>query len=147
MSKIFELFGFPLEHWNAIADENRSLARCPFMDKECDGGGNRYLSGINLQTNKGLKAYFPRKKMVQAGVCSLRPKPDTQPWIVCPRRLLSLRGEQPHDQETTLEKLLSSTELPLDSKYRAWSEVKMKVATENDDEESKSFDYTFDYVL
>jgi len=147
MSKIFELFGFPLEHWNAAADENRSLARCPFMDKECDGGGNRYLSGINLQTHKNLKTYFPGKKIVQAGVCSLRPKPDAQPWIVCPRRLLSLRSGQPHYQETTLEKLLRSTELPLDSKYRAWSEVKMKVATENDDEESKSFDYTFDYVL
>lgn len=147
MSKIFELFGYPLETWNAEAKLNCEKARCPFMDSECDGGGNRYLSGINLENKNDLQKYFPGKKLVQAGICSLRPKPIEQPWIVCPRRLLSLRNGQAHHQRATINQLVQISELPKDSLFRAWSEVKMKIATENEEEESKSFDYTFDYIL
>ena len=45
MSKIFELYGYRLDCWNEEATANREKAWCPFMDAECDGGGNRYLSG------------------------------------------------------------------------------------------------------
>lgn len=120
---------------------------CPFMQAPCDGGGNRYLSGINLEKRKDLQKYFPGLKVVQAGVCSLRPKQDEQPWIVCPRRLLSLRGGKAHFQSGTLKKLIQVAGLPTDAVFRAWSEVKMKVATVNEEDEAKSFDYTFDYVL
>ena len=147
MSKIFELFGYPLETWNAEAKANCAKARCPFMDSDCDGGGNRYLSGIDLDTRKDLRKYFPGKKLGQAGVCSLRPKPGEQPWIVCPRRLLTLRDGKPPYQATTVAKLVETSGLQKNSVFRAWSEVKMKVATENEEEEAKSFDYTFDYVL
>ena len=147
MSKIFELFGYPLETWNKAAKANCEQARCPFMDSECDGGGNRYLSGINLETRKDLRKFFPGKKLVQAGICSLRPKSGEQPWIVCPRRLLSLRDGKPHHQATAVAKLIQTSGLPTKSIFRAWSEVKMKVTIENEDEEAKSFDYTFDYVL
>jgi hypothetical protein len=37
--------------------------------------------------------------------------------------------------------------LELGKSYRVWSEVKMKIETTNDDDELKSFDYTFDYIL
>ena len=147
MSKIFELFGYPLETWNEEAKANSKRAMCPFMGAQCDGGGNRYLSGINLEQRKDLQKYFPGLKLVQAGICSLRPKPDEQPWIVCPRRLLSLRDGKAHFQSATLNKLLQTSGLPEGTTFRAWSEVKMKVSTENDEEEAKSFDYTFDYVL
>ena len=76
MSKIFELFGYPLEKWCDKAQENCRQAHCPFMDAECDGGGNRYLSGINLAIRKDLRKYFPGKKSVQAGVCSLQLNPN-----------------------------------------------------------------------
>ena len=48
MSKIFELYGYRLDRWNEEAANNRSKAWCPFMHSECDGGGNRYLSALNL---------------------------------------------------------------------------------------------------
>ena len=76
MSKIFELFGYPLETWNEEAKANSKKAMCPFMGAQCDGGGNRYLSGINLEERKDLQKYFPGLNLVQAGICSLRPKPD-----------------------------------------------------------------------
>lgn len=31
-----------LDSWNEKAAENRAKAWCPFMDAECDGGGNRH---------------------------------------------------------------------------------------------------------
>ncbi len=147
MSKIFELFGYPLETWNEQARKNCQNAHCPFMDSECDGGGNRYLSGIDLENRKDLQQYFPNKSSVQSGICSLRPKTGEQPWIVCPRRLLSLKKGNAHHQDATIIKLIQTSNLPKNSVFRAWSEVKMKVSGENEEEEIKSFDYTFDYVL
>ncbi|HOX58186.1 MAG TPA: hypothetical protein PLC99_14975 [Verrucomicrobiota bacterium] len=148
MSKIFELFGYRLDAWNNEAAANRAKAWCPFMGAECDGGGNRYLSAINLDKVPALRPFFPKKKIVQAGVCSLRLKEGEQPWIVCPRRLLSLRHGQGPDYQTHVKRhVLRYSGLSPERKHRAWSEVKMKVATVTEDEQSKSFDYSFDYVL
>lgn len=148
MSKIFELFGYRLDCWNDEAATNRERAWCPFMDAECDGGGNRYLSAIDLKRNSKLRQFFPGKDIVQSGVCSLRLREGEHPWIVCPRRLLSLKaraltGYQSHVRA----ELAKRSELEPGKAYRAWSEVKMKIETTNDDDEAKSFDYTFDYII
>lgn len=70
MSKIFELFGFRLDNWSAEAKSNCAKAWCPFMNAACDGGGNRYLSAIDLRNHPKLAEKFPGKNIVQAGVCS-----------------------------------------------------------------------------
>lgn len=148
MSKIFELYGYRLDSWNQRAADNRAKAWCPFMDAECDGGGNRYLSALDLRKNSNLKKYFPGKDIVQSGVCSLRLRAGEQPWIVCPRRLLSLKAQTKSEhQEHVRSQLAKYAELESGKAYRAWSEVKMKIETTNDDDEAKSFDYTFDYIL
>lgn len=148
MSKIFELFGYRLDAWGNKADENRANAHCPFMGCECDGGGNRHLSAIDLSKTTSLQKYFPNKSKVQAGVCSLQIKENEQPWIVCPRRLFAMRGEsRSSQQEVTQRKLVDFSGLPKGVALRAWSEVKMKLDTKNDDDEAKSFDYTFDYII
>ena len=118
------------------------------MGAECDGGGNRYLSAINLANAEGLRGFFPGKKIVQAGVCSLRLRAGEQPWIVCPRRLLSLRvGNGEGHQNEVKSHLMHYAGLDERQKHRAWSEVKMKVQTKTKEAEAKSFDYTFDYVV
>lgn len=147
MSKIFELYGYRLDYWNDEAIKNREKAWCPFMDAECDGGGNRYSSALNIKNFPELKQYFPGKEEVQSGVCSLRLRDSDQPWIVCPRRLLSLRGQEPLHQTHAREQLIKCSGLEKNKIYRSWSEVKMKVETTNDDDETKSFDYTFDYII
>ena len=148
MSKIFELFGYRLDAWNDEAAANRAKAWCPFMGAECDGGGNRYLSALDLNLITSLRPYFPDKKLVQAGVCSLRLKDGEQPWIVCPRRLLSLKHNAGHDYQTQVKKhLVRYSGLGNAIKYRVWSEVKMKVATVTEDEQEKYFDYSFDYII
>ncbi len=147
MSKIFELYGYRIDCWNAEAASNREKAWCPFMDAECDGGGNRYLSALNVSNNPKLKNFFPGKEVVQSGVCSLRLRDSEQPWIVCPRRLLALRGQQSNYQDHVREQLIKCSKLEQGKLYRVWSEVKMKVETTNDEDETKSFDYTFDYVI
>jgi hypothetical protein len=92
VSKIFELYGYRLNCWNNKAEANLKNVFCPFMNAECDGGGNRYLSAINLKTNQKLKNRIPNKDVIQVGVCSLQIHENEQPWIVCPRRLFSLKN-------------------------------------------------------
>ncbi len=149
MSKIYELFGYRLDAWGAEAKANCKKAWCPFMDAECDGGGNRYLSAIDLRTHPELAKKFPGKQLVQAGVCSLRMREGEQPWIVCPRRLFSLRknSSRLNYQNHVKQQLSKYMELSQAGYYRAWSEVKMKAGTITDDEQEKFFDYTFDYVI
>ncbi len=147
MSKIFELFGYRRDAWTPEAQKNLSMAHCPFMGATCDGGGNRQMSAITLRDHPALQKIFPGMTRVQAGVCSLSIKESAQPWIVCPRRLLSLRSSiESANQSFVRNKLAVRSELPTGC-YRAWSEVKMKVATANAAEEEKYFDYTFDYVI
>lgn len=149
MSKIFELFGFRLDNWGAEAESNCAKAWCPFMNAACDGGGNRYLSAIDLRNHPELAAKFPGIKIVQAGVCSLRVRNHDQPWIVCPRRLLSLRerlGGVDY-QKYVKTQLAKYMQLSTEKSYRVWAEVKMKIGTTTVDDQEKSFDYSFDYVI
>ncbi|MGI5869331.1 MAG: hypothetical protein ACOX9C_07810 [Kiritimatiellia bacterium] len=147
MSKIFELFGYPLDNWTEEAKLNFSKAHCPFMDAECDGGGNRYLSKIDLEKHVGLKPFFPGKRIIQSGVCSLRPSPLGQPWLVCPRRLFACRAGQMQHQRAVLDKLLELSGSSASETLRIWSEVKLKAKVSTKDDETKVFDYTFDYVI
>jgi len=148
MSKIYELFGYRLQNWNDEAENNLRHAWCPFMDAECDGGGNRYQSAINLRNNPALRERIPGKDTLQCGVCSLQPRVGEQPWIVCPRRLLSLKmGNHSVHQAYVREQLSTYADLDKSKAYSVWSEVKIKTEAATEDEETKSFDYTFDYVL
>lgn len=148
MSKIFELYGFRLDCWNDTAENNMRRVWCPFMNAECDGGGNRYLSAINLKTNAKLRVKIKGKDIIQTGVCSLQIHENEQPWIVCPRRLLSLKSGNLSEYQSCVRKKLSEySELDKTKIYKVWSEVKIKTEVSNDDDEMKTFDYTFDYVL
>jgi len=84
MPKIFELFGFPLAVQTKEAIECRKAARCPFMGSECDGGGNRFASDVNLDSHPTLRDYFGKQGVVPSGVCSIQLNDDEPPWIVCP---------------------------------------------------------------
>jgi hypothetical protein len=152
MSKIFELYGFRLDCWNEAAENNLKRAWCPFMDSECDGGGNRYLSAINVKSNAKLRAKIKGKDIIQAGVCSLQIHGNEQPWIICPRRLLSLKNGNLSAYQSHIRKKLSEySELDKTKTYKAWSEVKIKMEVANeeyrDDGKTKAFDYMFDYVI
>lgn len=149
MSKIFELYGYRLDSWTEEASKNCAMAWCPFMNAECDGGGNRYSSALDLSSRPLLAAKFPGKTVVQAGVCSLLMRDDAKPWIVCPRRLLTLKQKMlsSPDYQTKakeeIKKYIGYTKNPL----RIWSEVKMKVALDAEESQEKMFDYTFDYIV
>jgi hypothetical protein len=148
LSKIYELFGYRLSNWNSEAESNLQRAWCPFMDAECDGGGNRYQSAIDLSRNPALQSRVPGKDIIQCGVCSLQTREGEQPWIVCPRRLFSLKkGVISTHQVHVREKLSSLANLNDGRTYAVWSEVKIKTEATSEEDEAKSFDYTFDYVL
>lgn len=171
MSQIFELFGYPLEDQSLEAQQCRHNALCPFMGRECDGGGNRPQSAINLKRNEVLQEFFRDRSSVQAGICSLQLTPGSRPWIVCPRRLLALKrdnGNSSYQRELELA-LLNTLEYPSGTRLGVWSEVGLKFEAgsgdavvevdveapsevlEDDDEgiepSGKSFDYRFDYII
>lgn len=152
MPKIFELFGFPIADQSAEAQANRKRAHCPFMDAPCDGGGNRYASQVTPTRGSELKKFFPRIQHVHAGVCSLQLQPNARPWIVCPRRLLALGRDTPstlRHQFYVEQVLLSHSPFVKGSTIGVWSELKVKFqsASEENDDDERGFDYTFDYVL
>ncbi|MCL1889089.1 MAG: hypothetical protein FWF99_01100 [Desulfovibrionaceae bacterium] len=149
MSKIFELYGHRMNNWDKKAAANCSLAWCPFMDAECDGGGNRYSSALDLRSLPALAQKFPGKDVIQSGVCSLLIREGEQPWIVCPRRLLFLKntGHQGNDYQRKVKEDILKFWNPKTDNLRVWSEVKMKIGAISDDSQEKFFDYTFDYII
>ena len=146
-TKIFELYGYPVDTWTSEAMENMQRCNCPFMGAECDGGGNRFASGITLTRHHPLGKFFPGKKLIQAGVCSLQLHDGEQPWIVCPRRLLNYRSDfESNNQEDVKNLLYEKSGLQKGCRYSVWSEVKMKCKV-SDGSKNGLFDYTFDYVI
>jgi hypothetical protein len=149
MPKIFELFGYPLSAQTQEAQQCRKQAHCPFMGSACDGGGNRYLSHIDIPAKSPLRKYFGNRERVEAGVCSIQLVDGEAPWIVCPRRLLILGHEKAaaraHQQETETE-VLRLLGYSSGTKLGVWSEVKLQFAEIVDDDD-KSFNYTFDYIV
>ena len=146
MSRIFEIFGRELSETSEIAKENLKEAICPFSDSECDGGGNRYSTHINLAKTPSLQPVFPNKEIVPSGICSLQLKEGDNPWIVCPRRLLvfgkSGDAEVSKFQSKVSTFLYIQSGLKSGTRIGVWPEVKLKYS-----KSAKSFDYTFDYVL
>lgn len=147
MSVIFELFGYPLTDRSAAAEDARKKAFCPFMQADCDGGGNRHMSNIDLSdpNNDALADYFERDGIVPSGVCSLQMQPNQSPWIVCPRRLafFAKRGgsEQAH-QRISQKKLFDYAQYPVGTQLGIWPELRISYR-----EGEKKFQYTFDYIL
>lgn len=144
-STIFELFGYPVSDTSDKATDNRRLARCPFMGQDCDGGGNRYLSSVKLDGKPELREYFMGREIVHAGVCSLLA--GGKPWIVCPRRLLSLgrerAGVRTYQIETEQNVLRLLGYVP-GTRLGIWPELKIKY---KEIDTGKTFDYTFDYLV
>lgn len=152
MPKLFEIFGYRVNDGSREAESNRKAARCPFMGCDCDGGGNRYLSQIDLDDLKysdELKDYFKGRKSIPSGVCSIQPREGRSPWIVCPRRLLVLgregMGQRAH-QDFAETMLIEHSGFRSGEKLGVWSEVKVKHEIGEGDNR-KSFDYTLDYVV
>lgn len=149
MPKIYELLGYPINDNSPDVVESRKRAYCPFISDMCDGGGNRFMSDIDLREHDELKALFPGLTRVPSGVCSIQISDDTEPWIICPRRLLYmgrkanpavLRGE-------TQTRLLEKCGFPKGTEIGIWAEVKVKYTNDTEDDDTSAFDYTFDYVL
>ena len=140
MSKIYEIFGYPVKDKSPDAEESRARAFCPFMSATCDGGGNRFQSEINLSEHTELKKFFHDMEKVPSGICSIQLHKDTEPWIICPRRLFYPKQNSPNDVQKIL---LSKCDFPRETELGVWSEVKIKYKTGD----KRNFDYTFDYVF
>jgi hypothetical protein len=119
------------------------------MGRECDGGGNRYASNVTVRGNEELTSFFGQREKVPAGVCSIQLNPGTSPWIVCPRRLLVLGREAAGErvfQRQTEEQVLRFLDYVPGTRLGVWPEMKLKYL-EVVEGVTKSFDYTFDYIL
>jgi hypothetical protein len=149
-NQIFELFGHRVEDKSTKAEYFRKNCLCPFTGNACDGGGNRYqtfLSEKDVAKNK-LTNYFSKKMdSVPPGVCSLNVK-DVK-WIVCPRRIFSFANKpEAHYHSKFVTEILSKyCSLEKGKRIGIWNEVKVKFSDDSDEEQTKSFDYTFDYIV
>jgi hypothetical protein len=49
------------------------------MQVTCDGGGNRFMSDIDLELHKELKEFFVGLSKVSSGICSIQLNDISQP--------------------------------------------------------------------
>ncbi|MBQ7690115.1 MAG: hypothetical protein IJT30_02835 [Muribaculaceae bacterium] len=147
MPKIFELLGYPVSDNSSRIVETRKRAYCPFVSGMCDGGGNRYMSDIDLRFHPELKKMFPGLNRVPSGICSIQLSETSAPWIICPRRLLYMGEKANQDvlMGETQTRLIELCGFPKGIEIGIWTEVKVKYS--KDDSDYSAFDYTFDYVL
>ena len=148
-NQIFELFGFKVEDKSVVAEYHRKNCICPFYNRVCDGGGNRYQSFISKSKAKseGLDKYFDIDlKEYPPGVCSLRIK--NKDWIVCPRRLFSFDSQNSSGEhfEFINKVIYDYCAINQGERFSVWAEVKIKYS-ERSKGFDKSFDYTFDYIV
>ena len=139
MSKIAETYGIPATN---LSEVRKSLLtqRCPILGFECDGGGNRYSSDLEIRS-KYLIDLVPNRDRIRSSICSLSVGAENTNWVVCPRRLLSFEQNSKDDPQQKLKSyLFDRADIP--RPFSVWKEVKLKVK-----KESLTFDYTFDYVL
>ena len=54
MPKIYELLGYPASDNSPEVNASREKAYCPFISDTCDGGGNRFMSEIDLKEHEEL---------------------------------------------------------------------------------------------
>lgn len=146
-ARIYEVFGYPITDQSQEASIHRKSAICPFTSMRCDGGGNRYMSEINLKehAHRDLAKLFPGQTKLPAGVCSIQLKPDESPWIICPRRLLYMgrNADESILHATPQKKLLSVCRYPKGTTLGIWSELSVSYT----DTTEEKFDYRLDYVL
>lgn len=147
MPKIFEMLGYPVNDVSDIVKESRRRAFCPFISDTCDGGGNRYMSDIDLNGHPELRELFPNMTHIPSGICSIQMSDDQPPWIICPRRLLYMGAKASESvlKGKTQSILLDKCSFPRGTTIGIWSEVKVKYT--NPEENDSVFDYTFDYIL
>ena len=151
MSQIYELLGYPINDHSPKVEASRKSAYCPFLGAVCDGGGNRYMSGLQLADHPELREYFSSLdgNQVQSGICSIQLTEGASPWIICPRRMLYM-GHHANTEILngyTQRTLLEKCGFEKGDRIGVWAEAKVKYQNEDDDTDDAAFDYTFDYVL
>lgn len=105
------------------------------------------MSEINLSQSP-LKRIYPNRDSIPVGVCSLLLGANSNPWIICPRRLFYLgRGVTPTLlRHETQKSVLDFCNFPRGTRVGVWSEVKIRYL-EREGNDCSIFDYTFDYVF
>ena len=151
MPKVYELLGYPANDHSPEVVASRKRAFCPFIGATCDGGGNRYMSGLQLADYPSLRRYFSEldATQVQSGICSIQLTEGASPWIICPRRMLYMGHHADPDilNGYTQQTLLEKCGFEKRTKIGVWAEAKIKYQDEDDETSDAAFDYTFDYVL
>ena len=148
-SYIYEVFGYSHLDNSPQALHHKKNCLCPFLGNLCDGGGNRYqtfLKRDSITDQEHLDFFAEGIKLIPPGVCSI--KKNDEIWIVCPRRIFGVNTEDSHSQVRAQSMSLLREKFGLaGKKVGIWSEVKVKYSDASDEEDEKSFDYTFDYIV
>lgn len=146
MPKFYEVYGRDVYDSSNQAVAERKAAYCPFIDNQCDGGGNRHQTKIKLSDSE-LRSFFNADlSSVIPGICSIQYGNET--WVVCPRRLLGFYSkieEIPevnatlHDHERMA---LIQAGVPRGVELGVWPEVYLQYG-----DEDSSINYHFDFVI
>jgi Restriction endonuclease NotI. len=148
MAKIYELYGYHETDRSENVEKSRKRTECPFSGGLCDGGGNRFMSNLDLSEHPELREYFVEMDDVPSGICSIQLSPGEPPWIICPRRLFYMGKHATEEimKGHTQSVLMKKCNFLPGTTVGVWAETKIKYQNTSDEEDAV-FDYTFDYVL
>lgn len=140
MPRSAEVYGKPFQVGVQLQAQD---IRCPYMESECDGGGNRHQTSINPARYEAVTRLLPVQNLVSSAICSIQTQ-ESEPWIVCPRRLLYLHTDPVNEYQSDLFAYLVDLFGFNHTDIAVWSEVSWK--KKGTDIET-DFDYRFDYII
>lgn len=149
MPKFYEIYG--QDPTTYVRENNVSYAKCPFIDSECDGGGNRHQTKVRIDSGSPLRSFYSEtiNKIIPA-VCSIEygNGNSEENWVVCPRRLLGFKNDtqskplvnnalKEHEKQA-----LRAVGLVPGIEYGVWPEVYLQYK-----DDGVSINYHFDFVI
>lgn len=152
-SRVAELYGRSPQVYRDASSAVKAARLCPIRDSICDVSANRHrVANLNLDY-KGIQ---PNEKQeiletygdepLPLGICSCWTKRQNEqvgkPWILCPKRLLSLERPYPIIPNEVRQLI----EIPNGTRVGVWSELKFR-RLEPQGDTNRFFEYTFDYLL
>jgi hypothetical protein len=162
-TKIAELYGHAPSTYQDTAQRTTVARGCPIRNSICDVSANRHQTAfIDLDhrgvapTEKEAIRQIYGDEPLPLGICSCWTKRQNEtvakPWILCPKRLLSLEFPIP----VIPIEVRNHIAIPNGTKVGVWREIKFRRREPKDtdrqegetpDTSNRFFEYTFDYLL
>ncbi|HEY1349895.1 MAG TPA: hypothetical protein VGF67_09750 [Ktedonobacteraceae bacterium] len=153
-AKIAELYGQAPDIYKDSSAGQIVARTCPVRNSTCDVTANRHqVAHLGLDNRKSITSNEAAEirnvygnTPLPLGICSCwtrrQNETEARPWILCPKRLLSLEPPKP----VIPREVRQLFQIADGTRVGVWSELKLR-HRERENANNRFFEYTFDYLL